>query len=125
MQVYTCNNMNGTPIPYIRFAAASANITTGTFPLKQTQGFFNDSSHPRVVEKYGCVVLEVEDWIDGINHPEWGRDPFQIFGPDDGPYVLEAMYKFSISHALSEEGKPMVMVTEAYSGAMRAASLSE
>jgi aldose 1-epimerase len=42
------------------------------------------------------VVLEVEDWIDGINHPEWGRDELQIFGPDDDAYVLEAIYDFSL-----------------------------
>lgn len=38
--------------------------------------------------------MEVEDWIDGINHPEWQRDK-QIFGPEDDPYVLEATYRFS------------------------------
>jgi aldose 1-epimerase len=54
-----------------------------------------------VAEKYGCVVLEVEDWIDGINQPEWGRDELQIFGPGDDPYVLEATYKFSLNHELA------------------------
>ena len=53
-----------------------------------------------MVEQYGCVVLEVEDWIDGINHPEWGRSDLQIFGPADDPYVLEATYKFSINKEL-------------------------
>ncbi|KAK5699044.1 hypothetical protein LTR97_006693 [Elasticomyces elasticus] len=81
-QVYSCNNMNG------------------TFALKKTQGFFNNASHPRVVNKYGCVVLEVEDWIDGINHPEWRRKNRQIFGPGDDAYVLEATYKFSLNHTL-------------------------
>lgn len=61
--------------------------------MKSTQGFLNGT--PRVVNKYGCVVLEVEDWIDGINHPEWGRDEYQIFGPEDDMYVLEATYDFS------------------------------
>jgi aldose 1-epimerase len=23
------------------------------------------------VNKYGCFVIETEDWIDGINNPEW------------------------------------------------------
>jgi len=69
--------------------------------LKETQGFFNDSSRPRVSEKYGCVVMEVEDWIDGINNPEWGRDSRQIFGPGDDPYVLEATYNFSLNHTLA------------------------
>ena len=54
-----------------------------------------------MVEKYGCVVLEVEDWIDGINHQEWGRDHRQIFGPGDDSYVLEATYKFSLNHDLA------------------------
>lgn len=38
--------------------------------------------------------MEVEDWIDGINNPEWGRK--QIFGPGDAPYVVQASYRFSI-----------------------------
>ncbi|KAI7469719.1 galactose mutarotase-like protein [Hortaea werneckii] len=88
VQIYTCNNMNG------------------TLPLKSTQGFFSspdDSGprRPRTTPKYGCVVIEVEDWIDGINHPEWGRQGRQIFGPgtgsgEQGPYVLEARYEFSL-----------------------------
>ncbi|KAK5175428.1 uncharacterized protein LTR77_000567 [Saxophila tyrrhenica] len=66
LQVYSCNNMNG------------------TFPLMETQGFFEDAERPRTVQKYGCVVLEVEDWIDGINHPGWGREGRQVFGPGEG-----------------------------------------
>ena len=62
--------------------------------IKNTQGFFDDASHPRVVEQYGCIVMEVEDWIDGINQPEWQRK--QIYGPGDDPYVLEATYEFSV-----------------------------
>jgi len=50
-----------------------------------------------VVEKYGCVVMEVEDWIDAINQPEWQREKKQIFGPGDDPYVLQAAYVFSVS----------------------------
>ncbi|KAK1818803.1 hypothetical protein LTR12_006730 [Friedmanniomyces endolithicus] len=73
----------------------------GTLALKETQGFFNDSSRPRVAKKYGCVVMEVEDWIDGINHPEWGRSGRQVFGPGDGPYVLEARYAFSLNRSLA------------------------
>lgn len=64
-QMYSCNNNNGTQ------------------GLKTTQGFFNDSSRPRVVEKWGCVVMEVEDWIDAINQPEWQRSKKQIFGPGE------------------------------------------
>ncbi|OJD31295.1 aldose 1-epimerase [Diplodia corticola] len=82
-QVYSCGGQNG------------------TLTLKKTQGLFDDPDRPRVVEQYGCVVMEVEDWIDGINQPEWQRDSKQIFGPEDPPYVLEAIYKFSVGDASS------------------------
>ena len=59
------------------------------------------------------MVLEVEDCIGGINQPEWGRDNLQIFGPGDGPYVLEATYDFSLNHDL-------VVVYEAGVGSSRA-----
>ena len=75
-QVYSCPGMNG------------------VLPIKSTQGL---EGRPRVVEKYGCVVMEVEDWIDAINHPEWQREKKQIFGPGDEPYVLEAKYVFSVN----------------------------
>lgn len=81
-QLYSCNSMNG------------------TLPVKKTQGLFNDTSHPRTVQHYGCVVMEVEDWIDAINQPEWQRDRKQIFGPQDDQYVLEAIYKFSANQSL-------------------------
>ncbi|KAF2400554.1 galactose mutarotase-like protein [Trichodelitschia bisporula] len=74
-QVYSCNGQNG------------------TMPIKSNQG---NVGGPRTVPQYGCVVLEVEDWIDGINHPEWERQARQVFGPGDAPYVLEAEYRFSV-----------------------------
>lgn len=46
------------------------------------------------INQYACVVIETEDWIDGINNPEWGRLPYQVFGPDDGPVVNWATYQF-------------------------------
>lgn len=39
--------------------------------------------------------MEVQDWIDAINRPEWQREKYQIFGPDSAPYTLEAAYVFS------------------------------
>nr|OQO18097.1 hypothetical protein B0A51_16250 [Rachicladosporium sp. CCFEE 5018] len=81
-QVYSCGGQNG------------------SLTIKETQGFFN-SSRPRVVPQYGCVVMEVEDWVDAINQPEWQRSKRNIFGPGDGPYVLEATYNFSVNHDLS------------------------
>lgn len=47
------------------------------------------------------VVLEAEDYIDGINNPEWGRD--QIYGPDR-PYFWKADYKFS---TVDSKGAPI------------------
>ncbi|KAI9823205.1 MAG: hypothetical protein M1819_001380, partial [Sarea resinae] len=78
-QVYSCNSQNG------------------SLTLKDTQGLHNVTGRPRVVEQYGCVVMEVEDWIDAINQPEWQRSKKQIFGPGDGPYVLQAVYNFSVN----------------------------
>ena len=68
----------------------------GSMALKKTQGLFDNADFPRTIPKYGCLVMEVEEWIDGINHPEWNRMDKQIFGPGDKPYVLEARYSFSV-----------------------------
>jgi aldose 1-epimerase len=65
--------------------------------LKNTQGLFNDTSRPRVVEQYGCIVMEVEDWIDAINQPQWQRQSKQIYEPGGEPYVLNAKYVFSLN----------------------------
>ncbi|KAI0154313.1 aldose-1-epimerase [Xylariaceae sp. FL1272] len=80
-QVYSCGGQNG------------------SVALKKTQGLFDNADFPRTIPQYGCVVMEVEDWIDGINQPEWGRK--QIFGPGDDPYVLQASYVFSINSTTS------------------------
>ncbi|WVW81130.1 hypothetical protein I302_103121 [Kwoniella bestiolae CBS 10118] len=61
----------------------------GTIPVKASQG-------DGFVEKYGCLVIEPQQWIDGINHPEWGQTDRQIFGPDSPPQVLWATYDFSV-----------------------------
>jgi aldose 1-epimerase len=42
-------------------------------------------------------VLEVEDWIDAINQPEWQRSHKQIFEPGGDRYVLQAKYVFSLN----------------------------
>ncbi|KAK7417747.1 hypothetical protein QQX98_004403 [Neonectria punicea] len=68
----------------------------GSMALKKTQGLFDEPDFPRVIPRYGCVVLEVQDYIDGINHPEWMRDRKQIFAPGGDPYVLQAKYSFSL-----------------------------
>ncbi|TVY76118.1 putative aldose 1-epimerase [Lachnellula suecica] len=76
-QVYSCGGQNG------------------SMALKNTQGLHDGT--PRTIPQYGCVVMEVEDWIDGINQPEWGRQSKQVFGPGDEPYVLQASYVFSLN----------------------------
>lgn len=47
-QIYSCGGQNG------------------SMALKETQGLFNVSGRPRTIPQYGCIVMEVEDWIDGI-----------------------------------------------------------
>lgn len=87
------------------FQMYSCNGQDGSFPLKSTQGVHGnaaatprgeDKKSPGTVPKYGCVVLEVQDWIDGINHPEWGRLGKQVFGPGGDPYVLQVSHRFTV-----------------------------
>lgn len=78
------------------FQLYSCTQQDGSMPLKKTQGLKDNAHFPRIIPRYGCVVLEVQDFIDGINHPEWMRDRKQVFGPGDDPYVLQARYSFSI-----------------------------
>lgn len=65
--------------------------------LKNTQGLHGVEERPRTIQQFGCVVMEVQDYIDGINQPSWGREKKQIFGPGDDPYVLQASYRFSLN----------------------------
>jgi len=75
-QIYTCNGQNG----YI--------------PVKQDQQRLNTTTH---VEKYGCIVIEAQDWIDGINNPQWGRQQWQIFSPTSEPAVNYQKYTFTVA----------------------------
>ena len=79
LQIYTCNGQNG------------------TIPIKETQQAANAgvSGAASVVNKYGCFVIETQAWIDGINHPEWGVQKYEIFSPMTGPAVNYATYDFS------------------------------
>ncbi|KAJ5132580.1 hypothetical protein N7448_006738 [Penicillium atrosanguineum] len=80
LQIYTCNGQNGT-------------IATKESQAKRNKEQDGDAG-AAYVNQYGCIVIETEDWIDGINQPQWGRLPYQIFGPDDGPAVNWATYQF-------------------------------
>ena len=44
------------------------NASKGKMALKKTQGFFDVFPRPLKTEGHGRVVLEVGDWIDGMNH---------------------------------------------------------
>lgn len=79
LQIYTCNNI-----------ALMANI-----PVKQSQQHSTNGS-VTTVPKYGCVVIETQQWIDGINNPQWGQDQYQIYTVDSEPAVVFAQYDFSI-----------------------------
>ena len=79
LQIYTCNGQNGT-------------IPVKPSQVKRNQGIQGAASH---VNKYGCFVVETQAWIDGINHPEWGVDKYEIFSPTTGPAINYATYDFS------------------------------
>lgn len=64
----------------------------GSMKVKKSQQHGKNSTVP----KYGCIVVETQDWIDGINHPEWNREEYQIFSPGSQPAVNWASYEFSL-----------------------------
>jgi aldose 1-epimerase len=80
LQIYSCIGQNG------------------TIPVKPSQVQRNNGiagGGTKFVNQYGCIVIETQDWIDGINHPEWGRNDWQIFSAETGPAVNYATYDFS------------------------------
>jgi len=79
------------------FQMYSCNFQDDTMAIKKSQGVFGNPKFPRTIPKYGCLVLEVQDWIDAINNPQWGRESKHIFGPGGDPYVLQASYRFSVN----------------------------
>ena len=76
LQIYTCDTLNG------------------TIPVKASQQHVKGET--TYVPRYGCVVIETQQWIDGVNHPEWGQDQYQIYSVETGPAVVWAQYDFSI-----------------------------
>ena len=66
-----------------------------TLPIKKTQGGPGSSTNG-FVPPNGCIAIEAQDWTSGIQFPGWGRLPYQVYGPDDGTYVNEIVYKFSV-----------------------------
>ena len=76
IQIYTCPGQDG------------------SIPIKPSQEKRNEGQGASSVNAYGCLVIEPEGWIDGINHPEWGQLPYQVYAPDTAPAINWATYKF-------------------------------
>ncbi|KAI9717836.1 MAG: hypothetical protein M1828_007075 [Chrysothrix sp. TS-e1954] len=74
LQIYTCDNLNGT-------------ITSKSDQQKGGGDAY---------QQYGCIVIETQQWIDGINHPEWGQLQYQVYRPNEEPAVNFAQYEFSV-----------------------------
>ncbi|KAL8665146.1 MAG: hypothetical protein Q9168_007768 [Polycauliona sp. 1 TL-2023] len=81
--VYTCNKLEG------------------TIPLKKSQQHAMDGSTVFAME-HGCVAIETQGWIDGINHPEWGQQEYQVFSYDTLPDTMWAKYVFGTVSSSSE-----------------------
>lgn len=74
LEIFSCNWFNGT----IKAKADQQASGNGTYDL------------------HGCIVIEPQGWVDAINHPQWGQQEYQIYGPDTEPAVNFATYDFSI-----------------------------
>lgn len=55
----------------------------------------DDQTPEKYYENYSAVVLEAEDWIDGINNPEWGRKKEQVLKEGE-TYDWHTTYSFSV-----------------------------
>jgi aldose 1-epimerase len=80
LQLYTCDNH------------VMDNVAIKPSQLKRNEK--EGKAATKDVMQYGCVVVETEGWIDGINQPEWGQLSNQIFSPTSGPAVNMATYQF-------------------------------
>ncbi|CAK3946704.1 Aldose 1-epimerase [Lecanosticta acicola] len=77
LQIYSCVGQNG------------------TIPVKQSQQHIQGNT--TYVEKFGCIVIETQNWVAGIDYPQWGRNAYQIFSPTTEPAVNYQRYQFSIA----------------------------
>jgi aldose 1-epimerase len=75
VQIYSCNNLDGMIVAKSDQQHGGGRTTYG---------------------KYACVALEPQQWIDGINHPEWGQEEWQIYRTTTGPAVHLSSYEFSV-----------------------------
>lgn len=72
----------------------TCNWNDGKTEFKSTQGKKDDKD--KFIPRDGCVAIEAQDYVDGINHPEWGREKAQIFGPGD-KYHWESSWTFGVT----------------------------
>ncbi|PYI01526.1 galactose mutarotase-like protein [Aspergillus sclerotiicarbonarius CBS 121057] len=79
VQFFTCLNMDGS-IP-VKASQVERNRKDGT-----------DAAE--FVDKYGCVAIEPEGWIDGVNNPQWGQESKLFYSPESRPAVNLATYTF-------------------------------
>ncbi|KAF2748029.1 aldose 1-epimerase [Sporormia fimetaria CBS 119925] len=70
----------------------TCNWNDGKTEFKETQGI---EGQDKYIPRDGCVAIEAQDYVDGINHPEWGRLDKQIFGPGQ-KYHWEASWTFGL-----------------------------
>ncbi|KAF2016196.1 aldose 1-epimerase [Aaosphaeria arxii CBS 175.79] len=61
----------------------TCNWNDGKSEFKDTQGTGKANQTDKFIPRDGCIAIESQDYVDGINHPEWGRLKKQIFGPGD------------------------------------------
>ncbi|KAF1828787.1 aldose 1-epimerase [Decorospora gaudefroyi] len=68
----------------------TCNWNDGKTEFKDTQGV---PGQDQFIPRDGCIAIEAHDYVDGINHPEWGRLDEQIFGPGE-KYHWESAWEF-------------------------------
>ncbi|KAF2712082.1 galactose mutarotase-like protein [Pleomassaria siparia CBS 279.74] len=71
----------------------TCNWNDGKTEFKSTQGVADGQD--KFIPRDGCVAIEAQDYVDGINHPEWGRLSRQIFGPGQ-KYHWESSWTFGL-----------------------------
>lgn len=80
LQIYSCNGQNG------------------TIPIKESQIARNTGAvdgGAKFVNKYSCLVIETQGWIDAVNNPQWGLTDYWYNDPTTQPNVMYATYDFS------------------------------
>jgi aldose 1-epimerase len=90
--IYSCYWMGGESCHTFPLLTGLTWLLLGSNQIKASQG---GPASNGFVQRNGCVAVEPQDWIDGINHPEWGRLDNQFYGPGGKPFESTITYKFS------------------------------